>query len=480
MALKLTIENETSLPDGGPLSVQITGKRGLDIGRDRHLDWTLPDPTRTISAKHCEVRYQDGGYWLYDVSTNGTFLDGVEGRLKAPHKLKNGDRLLIGPYIIGVALDGDAPSAPPDAAASRPSSYQDFWNPTPDAAPPIDAALLRTPREAATPIRSDFLDWATDIPDVDGPAPPVPSVPPARETGAAKPSGNDLDWASGPAKPVPAPEPMPPVPSPRRPAPAAEESKDPSKDPWALPEGTAGPGYENVVASAPEPETMPAPQIAARQTPPAPRQAAPPQNPAERSPVASHADFVRLLAEGAAVPPQLLAHRSPEELAALVGAIVRLVTENVMQLLNARQHAKRVARSSTQTTVQAIDNNPLKFSPTAEDALRIMFGPPTSSYLDAHRALEQGFGDLKAHQVKTFAAMQQALAMLVEDLDPQAIDYSMSPDKGLSALVTSRKAKLWDTYVMRWQAKTRRYEGGLIDVFMQYFAECYDRMNDAR
>ena len=51
MGLTLTIENETSLPDGGPLSVSVAGKRGLDIGRDQHLDWTLPDPTRCISAK---------------------------------------------------------------------------------------------------------------------------------------------------------------------------------------------------------------------------------------------------------------------------------------------------------------------------------------------------------------------------------------------------------------------------------------------
>ena len=56
MALKLHLENETSLPDGGPLSVSIDGKRGIDIGRDAHLDWTLPDPTRYISSKHCEIR----------------------------------------------------------------------------------------------------------------------------------------------------------------------------------------------------------------------------------------------------------------------------------------------------------------------------------------------------------------------------------------------------------------------------------------
>ena len=39
----------------------------------------------------------------------------------------------------------------------------------------------------------------------------------------------------------------------------------------------------------------------------------------------------------------------------------------------------------------------------------------------------------------------------------------------------SRKARLWDAYVARWQVKTRRNEGGLVDVFMQYFADCYER-----
>src|SRR4029077_13841618 len=33
MALSLRIENETQLPDGGPLSVSVTGKRNIDIGR---------------------------------------------------------------------------------------------------------------------------------------------------------------------------------------------------------------------------------------------------------------------------------------------------------------------------------------------------------------------------------------------------------------------------------------------------------------
>jgi hypothetical protein len=44
MALRLVIENETSLPDGGPLSVTVTGQHGIDIGRDQYLDWDPAGP----------------------------------------------------------------------------------------------------------------------------------------------------------------------------------------------------------------------------------------------------------------------------------------------------------------------------------------------------------------------------------------------------------------------------------------------------
>ncbi len=210
MGLTLTIENETSLPDGGPLSVSVSGKRGLDIGRDQHLDWTLPDPTRGISAKHCEVRYRDGGYWLYDVSTNGTFLNGSDGRLKEPHRLRDGDRLTIGQYIIAVTLDGEEDAVRPAQAA--PVSYHELWQGTEDAAPPVDPKLLR-PAAQHAPLRPDFLHWAVDIPE----ARDTDQQPPASSPAApAAPADDDL-WARGPARPSPTPEPPPAVPAPRRP-----------------------------------------------------------------------------------------------------------------------------------------------------------------------------------------------------------------------------------------------------------------------
>jgi type VI secretion system protein ImpI len=125
--------------------------------------------------------------------------------------------------------------------------------------------------------------------------------------------------------------------------------------------------------------------------------------------------------------------------------------------------------------IQAIDNNPLKFAPTVDEALRIMFGPPTQSYLDARRAIEQGFADLKSHQIKTYSAMQHALAALMAELEPQAIEQGTDADRGIAGLMTSRKAKLWDAYATRWQALARRDGDGMVDTFMRLFAEAYDR-----
>src|SRR5215470_7652433 len=466
MGLTLRIENHTSLPDGGPLSVSIQGKRGIDIGRDQYLDWTLPDPSRFISGKHCEVRWHDGGYWLHDVSTNGTFLDGADSRLKAPHRLRNGDRFAIGQYIIAATIDGEGAGEGSGAGAGTPPpappSYEDLWDPVGEVAPPIDPKQLKAARDLQ-PVRPDFLNWAIDVPNPDTPSPPRPPAEPRRAGSEPAPwdaaSAAEDNWAQGKPRPPPPPPEVIPVPSPRRPVWVSNEPEGP----WAAEPAEAHP-----------PAAPPAPRDAAANA----RIAAPlSARPAALSAteIAGMADFVHLFARGAGLPEDTFAGRDPAELAEQLGQLMRLVAENVKQLLEARQMAKRLARSSSQTTVQALNNNPLKFAPSAGDALRIMFGPSTRSYLDARRALAQSFDDLKGHQVRTFSAMQHALRLTLGEFDPDVIENTTAGDRGLAAVVGSRKARLWDIYVARWQARTQSHADGMLNAFMDYFAECYDR-----
>jgi type VI secretion system protein ImpI len=431
MTLTLHIENETSLPDGGPLSVSIKGKRGLDIGRDPYLDWTLPDPSRFISGRHCEVRWHDGAYWLHDISTNGTFLNGAESRLKAPHRLRNGDRFIIGQYIIAAALE-EAIAEPDEAApAHAPSRDDNLWDGGPDAADPIDPRQLKGPHDAA-PVRPDFLDWAVDVPaPIMHRAPSAVSSLPVQTRPVAATREHD-NWAEGPSPP-PAPQPeVIPVPSAIRPGPVAENKPRPAAE--SIPAAFAERGADG--------DAM--------------------------------AKFVQLVARGAGLPEDAFAGRDPGELAEQVGRLLRLATDNMKQLLEGRQQAKRLARSPNQTAVQAIDNNPLKFAPTAEDALRLMFSVQSRSYLDAERAFAQGFDDLKKHQIKTYVAMQRAVTLLMKDVDPHAIEAASESDRGLAGMIGSRKARLWDITIARWQAHAQRHDNGLLDTFMDYFARCYE------
>jgi type VI secretion system protein ImpI len=431
MSLTLHIENETSLPDGGPLSVSIKGKRGLDIGRDPYLDWTLPDPSRFISGRHCEVRWHDGAYWLHDISTNGTFMNGAESRLKAPHRLRNGDRFVIGQYVIAATLEEEVVERG-ESAPLPPSSDDDLWGGVPDAAAPVDPRQLKAPREAA-PVRPDFLDWAVDVPiPTEHLAPPAAgSASPVRGTPIATEPAHD-SWAEGPPPPsAPQPEVIP-VPTPRRPDTVE------AKRPWSV------------------------------------QALDPPVTSQRNGDGDAMAKFAQLVACGAGLPDDAFAGRDLAELAEQFGRLLKLATENMRQLLEARQQAKRLARSPNQTTVQAINNNPLKFAPTPEDALRIMFGSQSRSYLDAERAFAQGFDDLKRHQIKTYAAMQRAVTLLIKDVDPAAIEAASQSDRGLAGMVGSRKARLWDIYVARWQAHARRHDNGILDTFMDYFARCYD------
>ena len=66
--------------------------------------------------------------------------------MRSPHELKNGDRLVIGQYIVAVSLDGDAPSLPRQAirsANARP--------PTSSMRPILNCGrLTRTPRHPWT------------------------------------------------------------------------------------------------------------------------------------------------------------------------------------------------------------------------------------------------------------------------------------------------------------------------------------------
>jgi type VI secretion system protein ImpI len=422
MTLRLSIENVDRLPDGGPIRIEVKG-RGLDLGRDSHLDWTLPDPSRSVSGKHCEIRYREGGYWLHDVSTNGTFVNGAEYRLDAPHRLRDADRLSIGPYIIAVAVEegrkARSPVAP--AEASLDEGLANVWGPVGEAAAPEAGAERQTSQSRN--VAPDFLDFASFL--------EAPKLAPEPRAAFGRPED---DWLTSPKAATPAvldqEGPAPRIPTPTRPAIADTAPRSPTTR----------------ELQPPPPDSAAAVEVLAR------------------------------IARAAGVPASAFSSRNPDELADEIGAVLRLMAENLGQMLASRAESKSLMRSSSRTMIRAVENNPLKFASSPAEALGVMFGPRTRNYLDAQTTIERSFGDLKTHQILTYSATQNALDALFEDLAPERIDRSLEAEHGLGALLSSRKAKLWDTYVERWRAKTKRSDGRLLEAFIALFAQAYDRL----
>lgn len=426
MTLTLKIENMDQLSDGGP-TFYTTDGRGFEVGRDPAMDWTLPDPNRFISGRHLDVRFERGVYMMTDVSTNGTFVNGSSVRVKSPYRLESGDRLQIGQYLVSVSIDAGPPAAAAPFGGSAPQPYA---NPG-----PYGGGV------AASPF------------------------------GGSVPGGGDDIWGTAPAAAAPLGVGFDPRP---RPIPAQGDFADqhiempqfapPSPQPRPLPQPVAAAPYGPPPYTAPQAETFQGTQFS---QPPQP-QPTHPHALAQGGPVADSA-ILRAIAEGAGVPETLLTQGDPIETAREIGRALRVATDELAGLLRARAATKQSVRSGSRTMLGAADNNPLKFIPTAPERLDAMFGTGKPGFQRGAESVRKSFEDVKRHQYAVHAAIQPALARLIEDLSPESVEQKVG-----GSLLHSRKARAWEIFVERWDAKTHPYENGMLDLFMKYFAEAYD------
>jgi type VI secretion system protein ImpI len=421
--LTLKIENFDSLPDGGPLEFTVD-RRGFDFGRDQHLDWTLPDRNRVISGKHCEVRFYEGAYWLTDISTNGTYVNGSSKRVQSPYRLANGDRLAIGDYVVAVSVklaEAAAPAPQRMESFAPQASNAGIWDTERAAPPPIDAAELM-PRSPEADGGADFLHHAAYVPEME--APPV-------------------------MKPAPA-------------APAA------TRESFWNGEAAAEPATEASVSNAGWGDGLSSDD-------PAPPSPSPTKFDTPKSSENDSGELARRFAAGAGLPADLLANADAGDLAEEAGMLLNLACLHMMAMLRARTEAKALSRSGSRTMISSENNNPLKFMPTPEEALRVMLGPKTRGYLDAKASIDNAFADLKMHHVAMLAAMQAAVTELFDELSPDAVKNA----DGKKSLLSTGKSRFWDIYAERWAKRVGRNEHGMLGAFLDLFAEHYDKLSSA-
>ncbi|WP_255415145.1 type VI secretion system-associated FHA domain protein TagH [Tropicimonas sp. IMCC34011] len=195
----------------------------------------------------------------------------------------------------------------------------------------------------------------------------------------------------------------------------------------------------------------------------------PPPSPAGGG--AAETAMLRAICDGAGIQPDTFDGAAPQEVAQEIGRALRIMTAELRELLKARTATKVSLRSGSRTMMNNEANSPLKFSAGVEDALGMMFGPGRPGYMRGAEAVQSGFSDVKKHQAAMLAAIQPALAELIDDLAPETIEKKVEGGR-----FSNKSARAWELFVERWDAKTEPYDNGILDVFNVYYSKAYDRI----
>lgn len=173
---------------------------------------------------------------------------------------------------------------------------------------------------------------------------------------------------------------------------------------------------------------------------------------------------------GAGVSPALVT----PDLARDLGRILRVVVEGVMDVLRARQHIKDEFRMEV-THFRHINNNPLKFSANADDALHNLLVRRNAAYLEPVEAFEEAFEDMRDHQMAMLAGIRVAFESTLAEFDPdrlqQQFDRQLKPG---SLLNLPAKLRYWELYRDRRETLLKDPEATFRRLFGERFAEAYE------
>jgi FHA domain-containing protein len=322
------------------------------------------------------------------------------------------------------------------------------------------------------------------------------SAPSPRTPGAAAPPGSVLSWTdpSGESRTIIRPRGSPGIPGAAIPDDLLDLSLDfsaPAPAPVAAPARPAPPRVAPPVIPAPSPPVAvraPAPPPA-RTTAGAPAWQPPPNAAGAAPSVAGHAPIgggADIAALTAALREGLAVHNLPPESLVLTPALMRLLgrlvheaTRGTVDLLVARAALKREIRAEV-TMIVTRENNPLKFSPSAEVALGHLLSPPARGFMESDKAMRDAFDDLRAHQFGFLAGMRAALEGILKRFDPAILEGKLTQKKSmLSSLIPAkRKAQMWDVFTELYGQISSEASDDFHELFGKEFLRAYNEYID--
>ncbi|WP_233630247.1 type VI secretion system-associated FHA domain protein TagH [Burkholderia gladioli] len=319
------------------------------------------------------------------------------------------------------------------------------------------------------------------------------SVPPSSARHQDDSSSDAISARARGAAPVPSPSPSRPddsLPRPATVAPAAPQHDDALPDLIPARAADAAPVLRSSALQHDDSLLTPIPAHAAEVPPLAPAnpaardQAAPSAArasaadaaPSTRSPATaaeSAAPVARPVAFGAAeASPRSQAASPAEPAGADLTAMFEIAVDAMMDVLRARAELKNSFRLPA-TLIQRSENNPLKFAPTAREAVRRLLAPPDNGFLAGSAALADAADDIRNHQMAMLAGVRSAFESLLAQFDPARIEQE-SEGGGRRLSLGGNRPRHWERYKEQFEALTRNPDECFRRLFGDEFARAYE------
>lgn len=174
-------------------------------------------------------------------------------------------------------------------------------------------------------------------------------------------------------------------------------------------------------------------------------------SPVAAEPGAAGEALMQAFMKGAGLPAGTLPPGLTPEFMETVGKLLAISVQGAIDLNAARALVKREAHADV-TKVVVRNNNPLKFFPDSQTVLSQMLRKKMPGFMGAAEAMQDAYEDLHGHQVAVVSGMRATMNETMQRFNPEVMERHSQKGGMLDSLLPStRKAKLWDAYVARYQ-----------------------------
>lgn len=162
----------------------------------------------------------------------------------------------------------------------------------------------------------------------------------------------------------------------------------------------------------------------------------------------TEARLLEAFCNGAGLESGSFIGEDPPALMQRLGAVYRQVVDDLGQLLDDRAALKETLQID-RTTISGRDNNPLKWA-GPERVARDLLKDGDAGFLKGADAIRQAFDDLRRHNASVLAGSTAAVAHVLRELSPEAIETGQPRAQHLAFL--PRRESNWKKYLARHQS----------------------------